>query len=394
MTDPDLFALTHGQLSQGKSARLLILLAIAFCFAGAWMAWLLFARVTVYASTDQARVEVAQAVYPVEAAVSGRVKKGSLKLGRRVEKGDWLVELEADPEQLRLSQEQSHQQALETQLQNLRGQLSAELEALGQERRGGEAVVEQARARLVEAQESAKFAAQELQRDRDLFKQGLTAEIELQRSISNAKQKSAEAEASATAVQQASSLQLSTGGEHRARIEAVKTEIAQVEGEVAASETIQRELQHEIAAYRIEAPSAGRLGSIVSIKPGAYIRQGDRLATIIPDGRLRIVAEFEPHTVIGRVKPGQSARLRLSGFPWTQYGSIQATVISVGSEVRDGRVRVELEPRSNGEMRLQHGLPGTLEVAIDYVSPLMLLLEKAGAFTSAQQPASTQVASR
>ena len=33
-----------------------------------------------------------------------------------------------------------------------------------------------------------------------------------------------------------------------------------------------------------------------------------------------------PVAVVGRIRPGQPARLRLEGFPWTQYGTVAATV--------------------------------------------------------------------
>ncbi len=391
MFDPDLFAITHEQLGREKVTKLLGILGLAVCLASSWALWLLLARVTVYATTDQARVEVAQAVYPVEAAASGRVAKSYLALSRQVKRGDLLVELEAEPERLRLSQEQSHQLTLEAQLRELRTQLAADSDALAQERTGGEAGVTQARTRLSQAQQASELAIEELQRSQALFKLGLNAESDVHRALFNVKQKAAEVEAAQSAVRQAASQSLSASGEHRARLESIRSEIARLEGEIVASKTAQEQLQNEAAAYRIEAPGSGRLGSIVSAKSGTYIHQGDRLATIIPGGQLRIVAEFDPHEAIGRVKVGQQGRMRLSGFPWTQYGSIPATVIGVGSELRDGRVRVELEPGPVEKVRLQHGLPGTLEVAIDRVSPLKLLLEKSGGY-SPQPP--SQVASR
>ena len=77
---------------------------------------------------------------------------------------------------------------------------------------------------------------------------------------------------------------------------------------------------------------------------------------------------------------GQSARIRLDGFPWTQFGSLTATVTQVAGEVRDGRVRVELvvHPTSDSRIPMEHGLPGTVEVEIERVSPATLVLRAAG----------------
>jgi membrane fusion protein (multidrug efflux system) len=110
------------------------------------------------------------------------------------------------------------------------------------------------------------------------------------------------------------------------------------------------------------------------------VREGEKLAAIVPTGTLRIVATFQPHDALGRIQPGQSARLRLEGFPWTQFGSVPATVTGVASEVRDGRIRVELavKPHSRLRIHLQHGLPGTVEVQVEQISPASLVLRMVG----------------
>jgi membrane fusion protein (multidrug efflux system) len=72
--------------------------------------------------------------------------------------------------------------------------------------------------------------------------------------------------------------------------------------------------------------------------------------------------------------------LRLDGFPWAQYGSLGATVSQVGSEVRGGRVRVELllDAHSASRIPRQHGLPGSVEVQVESLSPAALALRAAG----------------
>jgi hypothetical protein len=82
---------------------------------------------------------------------------------------------------------------------------------------------------------------------------------------------------------------------------------------------------------------------------------------------------------LGRIRPGQP-RLRLEGFPWTQYGSLAATVSRVASEVRNGRVRVELSvgPDRASPIPLQHGLPGNVEVQVERMAPATLVLHTAG----------------
>ncbi len=93
----------------------------------------------------------------------------------------------------------------------------------------------------------------------------------------------------------------------------------------------------------------------------------------------RIVADFLP-AALGRIRPGQSARLRLDGFPWTQYGTIPATVIRVISQDDNEWLQVELTIRPNlaPAIPFQRGLVGTVEVEVERVSPATLVLRAAG----------------
>jgi membrane fusion protein (multidrug efflux system) len=76
----------------------------------------------------------------------------------------------------------------------------------------------------------------------------------------------------------------------------------------------------------------------------------------------------------------------LHGFPWAQYGVIDATVQSAAREVRDGRVRVEFAVvRGAPLIPLQHGLPGTLEVHVEDLTPAELVLRAAGRMITVQR---------
>ena len=143
-------------------------------------------------------------------------------------------------------------------------------------------------------------------------------------------------------------------------------------------------LDYEVDNRHIRAPIAGLLGEVSTLRIGAVVREGDKLGVVIPQGNLRVVAEFSPSAALGRVRPGQPARLRLDGYPWAQYGSISATVATVASEVRAGHVRVELKvhPERASRIPLQHGLPGSVEVEVEHVSPATLALRTAGRLVS------------
>jgi membrane fusion protein (multidrug efflux system) len=100
----------------------------------------------------------------------------------------------------------------------------------------------------------------------------------------------------------------------------------------------------------------------------------------VPEGGLALVAQFPPPAAMGRIREGQTALLRLEGFPWMQYGAVPAVVSRVSNETRDGTVRVEFEVKqeSKSAIPMQHGLPGTVEVEVERITPIELILRKAG----------------
>jgi multidrug resistance efflux pump len=204
--------------------------------------------------------------------------------------------------------------------------------------------------------------------------------MDTERAQAEFKERSSELTAAREGVAKARRQQAMQSGERQVRIQSLDKEIAEIEGELAASNSTVEQLEHELGAHQILASGDGRLGEVAPLRAGSFVREGDRLAAIVPDGRLRVVANFPPSEAIGRVRKGQKAWLRLDGFPSAEYGPIVANVVGVGNEVRDGRVRVELALQPNARIPLQHGLPGTLEVEVDRISPASYLLRKAGGY--------------
>jgi hypothetical protein len=147
-----------------------------------------------------------------------------------------------------------------------------------------------------------------------------------------------------------------------------------------------------------EAPRGGRpekcptreiLNSIFSIVHGWH---GGCSRTISHLGRLSIMTSDSGS---GTAPGSYQARLQRLTREVTQItGQIATTRASIErleyelerrdvrapNEVRDGQVRVELAVRSDAvpSSLLQHGLPGTIEIVVDHVSPAALILCTAG----------------
>lgn len=143
----------------------------------------------------------------------------------------------------------------------------------------------------------------------------------------------------------------------------------------------------EIAKRRIRAPTTGTIGRVIEVRRGGFVAEGDELFAVIPDGELRAVALYPAWRALGRIRTGQPARLRMHGFPWTQYGSVRAEVASIGNEARDGLVRVELSMTTDEtSIPLQHGLTTTVEIEVERVSPAMLVVRAAGKLVDRTPP--------
>jgi membrane fusion protein (multidrug efflux system) len=348
---------------------------------GVWVAWLFLARVAVYEVTEAARLEVDSAVHPVASPVLGRVVATQLRIGRPVVAGEVLVELDSKEEQLRLREEEARIEALGARLASMRERGEAEKRAQQETRQGVPLALDEARARYAEAETAARVAAEELSRREALWAQGFVPEMEMVRTRAGAEQRRAAADALRLGISRLDQSERVRVWDRQAKIEDIEGEIAELEGAITTGRATIRRLEQAIDTRRIRAAADGHLGEVADLRIGAVVEKGEKLGTIVPEsGELRIVADFPPSDALGRIAPGQPGRLRLAGFPWTEYGSVAATVAETAGEPRAGRVRVELAIQRDPGSRipLQHGLPGTLEVEVDRISPAALVLRIGG----------------
>jgi membrane fusion protein (multidrug efflux system) len=374
------FARSFRHLRSDNPARAAIAVAVGGALLILWGAWFTLASVPVRVGSRQARIEAGAAAHSVDAPVAGRVLFTALTLGRDVESGEVLVRLEDDDAHLRLEEERARLDALSPQADALRAQMTAEEAALADGRSTTGVAVAEAEARRAEAETAARIAAEEATRAEQLQAAG---------QISEAAARHARAEADAKQ-QAAKSLGLSrerTGlelraseSDRRAHVEGLRADLARLEGELATSRAAVSRLEQDAGRRAIAAPVAGRIASVGDAAVGTVVEAGDVLATIVPSGELRAVAQFDPSVSLGRLHADQPARLRLDGFPWTQYGSVPARVTSVASEPREGLVRVEMELSADpsGRVPLEHGMTGRAEIEVERVTPLVLVLRAAG----------------
>jgi len=346
----------------------------------AWIFWAFLAQISLYEVSTDARVELDGATYPIDSPFPGRIIATSLHTGQRVHRGDLLIEIDAMAEQLQLREAQVQVQGIEPQIARLNAQIEAERSMRTEEERAVRLRAQEAESRMREAQIPADYAAKNLARIRTLHAEKYASDHDLEKAESDASQLSAAASALATAATRIPQDQAALDRERDVRIGRLQGEIATLEAERSTLEADTARLNYEIERRRIRAPVDGQIGEAVNLRAGAVVAAGERLGSIVPAGHLLVVAHYPAQAAFGRIRAGQAATLRLEGFPWAEFGTVSATVAEVGREVRDGKVRVELAllPRSSFRGSLEHGMPGTLEVAVERLSPFNLTLRTAG----------------
>lgn len=367
------FDQTMRALRADRSSGTLLIAGVTALLAVCWVAWMAVAEVPLFESSDRARLEVLPAPSQLGALVAGRVVRVDLQVGRRVEAGAVLVELDAAPQRVELERAKGQLAALEPELASLDREIGAEQNAVDAGDAAGRASVREQIAKQREADEALAHAESELVRLTKLAEGGAVPTMEVDRAKAELQQKRTAREALGHAADSLVAAERERDAGRRARTAELERQRAVVAGSLTAAKSDIVRLEVEIDRLTIRSPVAGVLGSVATLQVGSFVAAGAPIATVVPDGVLQVVAEFGPAS-IGRLAAGQAAKLKLDGFPWTRWGTVGAHVIRVANEVRDGSIRVELSLDPGASLPLAHGMTGAIDVEVERVSPATLVL--------------------
>ncbi len=370
------FHRTFATLDADRSRLPLGALAVAAVGLGAWLAWATLAKVPIYRSTGHARIEVSPAPTRIAAPTMGRITAAHLEMGTHVSAGDVLVELDATVERIAADKAHARAAALVPQIESIERELAAD-HAAGLH--GGAADIEtehQVLARLRADDAALAFAEQDLVREQRLAESGASPGALRDKAKTTVEQLRAARDATQHQYESLEASHRERGDTRSAHREQLDRQHGQLADELAVANAEIRRVDHDLEQRTMRAPLAGTLGEVTTAQPGALLQPGDVIATVVPDGRLRVVADFDA-VAFGRLASGQPARFRLDGFAWTRDAVIDARVVRVASELRDGAIRVELELVEPPTV-LRHGMTGTLDVEVERTSPLALFIHMIG----------------
>jgi membrane fusion protein (multidrug efflux system) len=371
---------SHTLRSLDQRERPLFALIPALTLLGGWGGWMLGAEVDVYISAPRARLEVSGMAHHAAAEEGGRIVTLDAPLGRIVKAGDRLAALDSSVERARQREEAAALEALATKRAALQTQIDAERAM----HRAGSQVDGLGRERALLGLRQAEVAAAQSEELADIAQS--LRETQLNSRIDTVNALGAFAQ-SRLAVSDASKELERLEAERFYRDRSSVARFAELARQIAELGADERVVGARLAAARVQverrdvrAPVNGRIGNIGAFQVGDVVSAGDLIATVVPDDEVHVVAQFQPALSSGQLSPGQSARVRLDGHSWLEYGVVEARVARVASEPHLGTLRVELSigRHDASKITLQHGLTGAVDIRVGQASPWALLTRSLG----------------
>lgn len=92
------------------------------------------------------------------------------------------------------------------------------------------------------------------------------------------------------------------------------------------------QLNQAIDSSVIRTPVAGTILNLEARNIGQQIRPGERIAQIVPSGIPIVIKANVPVDAYGQVEVGQSVQLRVSAYPYPDYGTLQGKVSAIAPD--------------------------------------------------------------
>lgn len=389
------FERTLRSLNGYESGTRVLLVVLVLLGVSGIVLWATLAEVPIVKVSSTARIEPHNAVHRIEPPSAGRVVRSMLKLDEDTKEGDLLIEFDTKGERLELEQSKATAEGLERELSVIREQVAnkrAEALATGQV---DEVAIKEALEREQELAPRHKLAKE---RAELALKSptGAISEIEKLERRTDVDALGFAKTAQSLAIIRLRREQSVRGQTLTAQLLGLKREELRTESALRELKVAISRLEYQIERKFYRAPASGRLVDVAELGAGAFIADGQRLGTILAvDADVRVRARF-PKEVVGMIQAGQTAQLKLDGYPWTIYGTVPARVTRVGTEPGQtvtaeaipGTVRVELdiEAPPDARIKLHHGMTATVEVEIARVSPFALLMRSIGEWRTNPAP--------
>ena len=363
-------------LEQQLSTKLDIVHVIQVIFLSTLALWAFTGKIDLYRTSQSGTLKNEAGALIVQSEVWATIKHSSLSLGQKVEKGQLLLQLDDTPARLTLSKltDELTANAQQKAILNEQRQLTAQKYQLFQS--SLESEIRQIQAQLEQSDQVLATQKKILDGYKELSKTSAVAKMDLLR------QELEVVRAQATA--KVNKIALSNKRQQIPRNQREQDlAISQIDAQLSALNDQQEQLNRaitraelEVDKYAVVAANSGEVVQLVALPTGNRVDIGQKLATLSNSSAWLIHSQFKATDAIGHIKEGQSARILVDGFPWRQYGSLEATVTHVAKEGIRNQVDVllTLNPNPDSQIPLTFGQPVTVEIKTQELSPMLLLL--------------------
>jgi multidrug efflux pump subunit AcrA (membrane-fusion protein) len=96
--------------------------------------------------------------------------------------------------------------------------------------------------------------------------------------------------------------------------------------------------------YLIISPISGKITFTSFWNENQVLTSGEKFATVVPVKETKIIAKAViPHSGFGKVEEGQNVNIKLSGFPYMEYGILKGRISALSLVPEDGGYIAEIE---------------------------------------------------
>lgn len=121
----------------------------------------------------------------------------------------------------------------------------------------------------------------------------------------------------------------------------------------------------------IKAPVAGTVSLFKYWSDCQAVTAGEEVLAVVPRSTELTGRILLPQTSSGKVRPGQTARIKFDSYPFMEYGMVNGRVLAISAVARDDRYSVEvafpagLATSYGRQIEFKQGMQGTAEIVTE-----------------------------
>jgi HlyD family secretion protein len=115
--------------------------------------------------------------------------------------------------------------------------------------------------------------------------------------------------------------------------------------------------------YLLISPISGTVTLNTFWTSNQFTNAGDKVLAVIPENPGRILGRIKsPESMSGKIKPGQRVNIKMNGYPYMEYGTLQGAVKTISLVTNENNYAIEID--------LTNGLTTNTGKTLDFTGEL------------------------